>query len=71
MEMRAAKWEEAKSVSLYNELLAARCFAAAFRGFKVLEDQGHDNKVQYRLGWMLLHGGAIERSTIQAVIWFS
>ena len=39
-----------------DERKAARYFAAAFRGFKFLEKQSHDDKLQYRLGWMLLHG---------------
>ena len=39
-----------------DERLSARYFAAAFRGFQVLEKQSHDDKFQYRLGWMFLHG---------------
>lgn len=31
-------------------------FAEAFVGFTALEQQSHDDKLQYRLGWMLLNG---------------
>lgn len=53
-----------------DERKAARYFAAAFRGFKFLEKQSHDDKLQYRLGWMLLHGVGAERDETAARKWF-
>ncbi len=49
---------------------AARYFASAFRGFQVLEAKSHDDKLQYRLGWMLLHGVGAERNEATARKWF-
>ena len=49
---------------------AAQYFTAAFRGFQVLETQSHDGKIQYRLGWMLLHGVGTERDETAARKWF-
>lgn len=31
-------------------------YRQAFAGFLELEQQSHDDKLQYRIGWMLLHG---------------
>ena len=53
-----------------DERQATRYFAAAFRGFKVLESQSHDDKVQYRLGWMHLHGVGTEKDESAARSWF-
>lgn len=49
---------------------AARYFASAFRGFQVLEARSRDDKLQYRLGWMLLHGVGAERDEAAARRWF-
>ena len=49
---------------------AARYFASVFRGFQVLEARSHDDKLQYRLGWMLLHGVGAERDEAAARRWF-
>lgn len=49
---------------------AAHYFASAFRGFKVLESQSHDDKLQYRIGWMLLHGAGAEQDETAARTWF-
>ena len=53
-----------------DEHLFARYFAAAFRGFQVSEVQSHDDMIQYRLGWMLLHGVGSERDEAAARKWF-
>ena len=45
---------------------AAKYFASAFRGFQVMEARSHDDKPQYRLGWMLLHGVGVERDVAAA-----
>lgn len=45
-------------------------FSAAFRGFNVLESQNHDGAVQYRIGWMLLHGVGSKRDEAAARKWF-
>ena len=49
---------------------SARYFSAAFRGFNVLESQNHDRAVQYRIGWMLLHGVGSECDEAAARKWF-
>ena len=49
---------------------AAWYFASAFRGFQVLEARSRDDKLQYRLGWMLLHGVGAERDEAAARRWF-
>ena len=49
---------------------ASRYFASAFRGFQVMEARSHDDKLQYRLGWMLLHGVGAERNETAARKWF-
>lgn len=38
-----------------NSAEAERHFRDAFHGFVSLEEQSHDDKLQYRLGWMLLN----------------
>lgn len=53
-----------------DERQAAHYFASAFRGFKVLENQSHDDKLQHRIGWMLLHGVGAERDEAAARTWF-
>ena len=66
-----AAWELGKAYrdgvgTTPDEQQSARYFAAAFRGFQVLEAQSHDDKLQYRLGWMLLHGVWAERDEAAA-----
>ncbi|WP_312640264.1 MobP3 family relaxase [Hydrogenoanaerobacterium sp.] len=41
-------------------------FTEAFHGFKSLEQQSHDDKLQYRLGWMLLNGVGTEKDEVAA-----
>ena len=41
-------------------------FAEAFVGFTSLEQQSHDDKLQYRLGWMLLNGIGTEKDEAAA-----
>ena len=53
-----------------DERQAAYYFSAAFRGFHVLEAQRHDDTLQYRLGWMLLHGVGTKRDEAAARRWF-
>ena len=53
-----------------DESQSARYFAAAFRGFKVMESQSHDDKAQYRIGWMLLHGVGTLKDEAAAQSWF-
>lgn len=49
---------------------AERWFQSAYGGFKSLEAQSHDDKLQYRLGWMLLHGVGVQRDEQAAREWF-
>ena len=53
-----------------DEKQSARYFASAFRGFKVLESQSHDDKAQYRIGWMFLHGVGTSKDEAAARSWF-
>lgn len=45
-------------------------FSRAYQGFSSLEAQSHDDKLQYRLGWMLLHGVGIAQDRDAARVWF-
>lgn len=49
---------------------AERWFQSAYGGFKSLKEQSHDDKLQYRLGWMRLHGVGTERDEQEAWEWF-
>lgn len=49
---------------------AERWLQSAYGGFKSLEKQSHDDKLQYRLGWMHLHGVGAERDELAAREWF-
>lgn len=53
-----------------DEASAADYFAQAFAGFCNLEQQSHDDKLQYRIGWMLLHGVGADRDEAAAREWF-
>lgn len=47
-----------------------RRFKEAFHGFTALELQNHDDKLQYRLGWMLLNGIGTEKEEAAAKAYF-
>jgi TPR repeat protein len=49
-----------------NSAAANRRFQEAFLGFTDLERQSHDDKLQYRLGWMLANGIGTEKDIAQA-----
>ena len=49
---------------------AARWFREAYAGFRSLERDSHDDKLQYRIGWMLLHGVGAEKNESEARTWF-
>jgi len=49
---------------------AEKYFADAFHGFTSLEKQSHDDRLQYRLGWMLLNGIGTEKNEQQARNYF-
>lgn len=53
-----------------NQLDADRHFKEAFLGFVSLEEKGHDDKLQYRLGWMLLNGVGTEKDIPAAKDYF-
>jgi TPR repeat protein len=44
-----------------NEKESNKYFRSAFIGFEKLEKQSHDDKIQYRLGWMLQNGIGTEK----------
>ena len=48
-----------------------RYFRDAFRDFVSLEEQSHDDKLQYRLGWMLLNGVGTEKDEARAKEYFA
>lgn len=45
-------------------------FAESFVGFTSMEKQSHDDKLQYRLGWMLLNGVGTEKEEAAAKEYF-
>lgn len=49
---------------------ADRRFKEAFLGFVSLEEKGHDDKLQYRLGWMLLNGVGTKKDETKAKEYF-
>lgn len=53
-----------------DEVQSAAHFSRAYAGFRVLEQQSHDDRLQYRIGWMLLHGVGTEKDEQAARRWF-
>ena len=53
-----------------NQPNADRHFQEAFLGFTILEEKGHDDKLQYRLGWMHLNGVGTEKDEANAKEYF-
>ncbi|ADY54411.1 Sel1 domain protein repeat-containing protein [Syntrophobotulus glycolicus DSM 8271] len=53
-----------------NQQDSDRRFKEAFLGFVSLEEQGHDDKLQYRLGWMLLNGVGTDKDEARAKEYF-
>ncbi|MBP3038447.1 SEL1-like repeat protein [Bacillaceae bacterium Marseille-Q3522] len=49
---------------------ADRRFREAFLGFVSMEEKGHDDKLQYRLGWMLLNGVGTDKNEVRAKEYF-
>lgn len=49
-----------------NETESNKYFRSAFMGFEKLEKQSHDDKIQYRLGWMLQNGIGTEKDIGEA-----
>ena len=45
-----------------NSTRSEQRFQEAFTGFTSLESQSHDDKLQYRLGWMLINGVGTEKN---------
>ena len=52
-----------------NGVQSERHFRDAFHGFVSLEEQSHDDKLQYRLGWMLLNGVGTEKDVARAKVY--
>ncbi|MBE6034108.1 MAG: sel1 repeat family protein [Clostridiales bacterium] len=46
------------------------CFEKAFVGFENLEKQNRDDKLQYRIGWMLQNGIGTEKDIVRAKEYF-
>ena len=53
-----------------DSIAAEEYFSQAFLAFHAMEKEGHDDKLQYRLGWMLLHGVGTEKDEAAAKTWF-
>ncbi|NNJ31103.1 MULTISPECIES: MobP3 family relaxase [Clostridia] len=53
-----------------NQQNSDRRFKEAFLGFVSMEEQGHDDKLQYRLGWMLLNGIGTDKNEARAKEYF-
>ena len=49
-----------------NSARSEQRFHEAFDGFTSLESQSHDDRLQFRLGWMLLNGVGTEKNIPQA-----
>ncbi len=52
-----------------DEERAARYFRQAFLGFQVMADRAPDDRLQYRIGWMLLHGVGPDQDEAAALPW--
>ena len=52
-----------------DEEHAARYFRQAFTGFQIMAGRSPDDRLQYRIGWMLLHGVGTERDEAAAMPW--
>jgi len=55
---------------LKNQQNSDRRFEEAFHGFVFMEEQSHDDKLQYRLGWMLLDGVGTDKDETRAKEYF-
>ena len=53
-----------------DEQTAKEYFSMAFLGFCSMEQGSHDDKLQYRIGWMLFHGIGVEKDETAAREWF-
>ena len=53
-----------------NQQDSDRRFKEAFLGFVSMEEQSHDDKLQYRLGWMLLNGIGTDKDEARAKEYF-
>ncbi|MGB4661932.1 MAG: relaxase MobL, partial [Mobilitalea sp.] len=53
-----------------DEMKSNQHFQKAFYGFELLEKTGHDDKIQYRLGWMLQNGIGTEKDIASAKEYF-
>ncbi|WMJ24295.1 MobP3 family relaxase [Paludicola sp. MB14-C6] len=53
-----------------NPIKANECFAVAFEGFCKLEDESHDDMLQYRIGKMLLEGMGVDEDRPRAITYF-
>lgn len=53
-----------------NDAKEERHFREAFSGFQAMEAQRHDDKLQYRLGWMLYTGTGTEKDITAAIAYF-
>lgn len=52
-----------------DEERATRYFRQAFTGFQIMAGRSPDDRLQYRIGWMLLHGVGTEQDEAAALPW--
>jgi len=56
--------------TVINDSKSSEHFTRAFKGFEILERINPDDKIQYRLGWMLQNGIGVEKNFIRAKEYF-
>ncbi|RJQ25122.1 sel1 repeat family protein [Candidatus Parcubacteria bacterium] len=54
-----------------DEIKSEQHFKKAFQGFELLEKSSHDDKIQYRLGWMLQNGIGADQDIPRAKEYYS
>ena len=52
-----------------DERQTAHYFSMAYQGFRTLAEERPDDRLQYRIGWMLLHGVGTEKDEQAALEW--
>lgn len=65
-DFEVAKMYDDGVVTYKNEKESNKYFHSAFIGFEKLEKQSNDDKIQYRLGWMLQNGIGTEKDIERA-----
>lgn len=67
LEKRRGRWSMGREIDIEQ---AQTWYARALTAFRAMEAQKPDCYVEYRIGWMLLHGVGAERDETEARGWF-